>query len=407
MPFYFKAGPTMPANPVVQTIEQTATVPAPAAGQQLIEGVTHVDVPFEVDASTFKVEALVEWFNTPQGSQEDVDYQLLDPEGKVIASSGGPAGASEFVSLTVTRPGTYTHRLIGFVNVATECTVTTTLTKGDLPPVVQGIAGDFTNAQGKPVDFDGTINLAWQPTDGATGYEVERSSNGTDYAVVASVGASQTSATLADQPNGELSYRVRALSPGQIGSYVTAPSNVVSVVVDRRGKVDITGQVSTAMSNVSFIDGVFKLDLNIKNKSASTYVPLVELNIVRITSTSGTVSVKNADNGGNGKTAQTAALFGYSNLLGTDQEFAPAEVTGNRKLEFNDSTAEMFSFDVMVTAYERGSGGASAAGGDGSGAAGASAPDGSSTSGTELQALPKIMRITVNPLTNSVVAQLL
>ena len=141
---------------------------------------------------------------------------------------------------------------------------------------------------------------------------------------------------MTDQPNGELSYRVRALVPGQIGKYVTAPSSVAQIVVDRRGKVDITNQVVTAISNVSFAGGVFKLDLNIKNNSTQTYVPLVELNVVRITSTSGTVSVKNADNSGNGKSASSAALFGYSNLLGADQEFAAGEITGNRTLQFND-----------------------------------------------------------------------
>ena len=90
------------------------------------------------------------------------------------------------------------------------------------------------------------------------------------------------------------------------------------------------------MSNVSFVGGVFKLDLNVKNNSTSAYVPLVELNVVKITSGSGTVSVKNADNAGNGKTATSPALFGYSNLLGADQQFAPAEITGIRTLEFND-----------------------------------------------------------------------
>jgi hypothetical protein len=308
--------------------------------------------------------------------------------------------------VAVNRPGTYRHRIIAFVNVATECTVTTTLTKGNAPPVAQAIAGDFADAQGKPVDFDGTVNLTWQATDGATGYEVERSSNGTDYAVVASAGANQTSATLADQPNGELSYRVRALAPGQIGSYVTVPSNVVGVVVDRRGKVDITSQVTTAMSNVSFTNGVFKLDLNVKNNSVSSYVPLVELKVVRVNSTSGAVSVKNADNNGSGKSLEAAALYGYSNLLGADQVFAPAEVTGNRTLEFNDPTAEMFSFDVVVTAYQQG-GAADAAAGGGAAGTGGTNSAGPSTSGGTLQSLNKVMRITVNPLTRSVVAKLI
>jgi hypothetical protein len=179
---------------------------------------------------------------------------------------------------------------------------------------------------------------------------------------------------------------------------------VANVIVDRRGKVDITSQVATAMSNVSFTGGVFKMDLNMKNNSTSSYVPLVELNIIGITAASGTVSVQNADNGGNGKSASSAALFGYSNLLGADQEFSPAETTGNRSLQFNDPAAEMFSFDVAVTAYQRGGGGggAGAAAPSGGGAGGGSSP-----SGTSPQSLINVMRITVNPLTKSVTAKLL
>jgi hypothetical protein len=158
------------------------------------------------------------------------------------------------------------------------------------------------------------------------------------------------------------------------------------------------------MSNVSFTGGVFKMDLNIRNNSTNTYVPLVELKVVGISSASGTVGVRNADNGGDGKSPSTAALFGYSNLLGADQEFTAAEITGNRSLEFNDSAAEMFSFDINVTAFERGAGGdAEASAAPEGGGAGA----GSDASGTGLLPLTKVMRITVNPLTKSVTAKLL
>jgi subtilisin family serine protease len=403
MPFYFKPGPSLPANAVVQTLNQTGTVLVGDAGLKTAGGATYVDVPFDVDGSTFKLAATIEWAAAPAGSQQDLDYELLDPDGKVIASSGGPAGAPESVNLGVKRAGTYTHRVIGYTNVATDFTITTNLTKGALPPVAQAFVGDFVNAQGVPVDFDGNVNMPWQAVDGATSYEVERSSDGTNYSVIASLPGNQTSAALNSQPTGQLSYRVRALTPGQIGSYVTGSSNVVSVVIDPRGQVDITSQTATAMSNVSFIGGVFKMDLNLKNNSTSVYVPLVELKVIGINSTSGTVSVKNADNGGNGKSVGSAALFGYSSLLGADQEFGPAEITGNRSLEFNDSAAEMFSFDVSVTAYQRGAavagGGASAPADGGSG--------GGSSSGTSIQSLTKVMRITVNPLTKTVTAKLL
>ena len=90
-------------------------------------------------------------------------------------------------------------------------------------------------------------------------------------------------------------------------------------------------------------------------------------------------------------------------LLGSDQQFSAAEITGNRNLEFNDSAAEMFSFDVNVTAFEQVGGAGAGAGAAPAG--GASAPGSGSSPGTLLP-LTKL-RITVNPLTKSVTAKLL
>jgi subtilisin family serine protease len=410
MPFFFRPGRSIPAQPIVSTTTNTDIMPAgdsgaqrDLAGEWLAEGVTFKTIPFTVDTSTYQIDAKTEWMQVGETGHPDIDYQLLDPDGKVIAESGNGVGP-EFVSIRVARAGTYTHRVIGFTSVATEFTVTTTLRKGNTPPVLQSIAADFNNAQGTPVDFDGSVNLSWQATSGATAYEIERA-NGGDYEVVASAGGNQTSITLANQPSGELSYRVKALAPGQIGSYETAPSNSRNVIVDPRNKVDITSQIATAMSNVSFTGGVFKLDLNIANNSTSAYVPLVELKVVGITSASGMVSVKNADNGGNGRSLNTAALFGYSSLLGADEQFTPAEITGNRSLQFNDAASELFSFDVVVTAFQR-----TSSGGEQGGVSQAQSPGAGGASGGAAGsplAILKVMRITVNPLTKAVSAKLL
>jgi hypothetical protein len=264
---------------------------------------------------------------------------------------------------------------------------------------------DFNNAQGTAVDFDGAVNLAWSATPGATSYEIERSTGGGDFELVGTAGGNDTGILLTNQPVGEHTYRIKALAPGQIGSYETAPSNTKNVIVDPRTKVDITSQISTAMSNVSFIGGVFNLDLNITNNGTSTYVPLVELYVVGITSASGTVNVRNADNGGNGRSLNTAALFGYSNLLGSDEQFTPAEVSGKRMLQFNDPAAELFSFDVVVTAFQsNGSGGGEGAGAQAPAAGGTGTQGGS---GSSPLAILKVMRITVNPLTKTVTAKLL
>src|SRR6185369_7509000 len=116
MPFYFKPGPSMPAQPIFETRTQTATVPAASAGNKLVSGVDYVDVPMEVPASAFKLDVSAEWFERPTGSQEDIDYQLLDPDGNVIASSGNGAGTTESVTVSISRGSTYVHRLVGFVN---------------------------------------------------------------------------------------------------------------------------------------------------------------------------------------------------------------------------------------------------------------------------------------------------
>ncbi len=287
-------------------------------GEWVAEDVTFKLVPFTVDASTYQIDAKTEWMQVGETGHPDIDYQLLDPDGNIIAQSGNGVGP-EFVSIRVERPGTYTHRVIGFTSVATEFTITTTLSKGNTPPALQAITADFTNGDGKAVDFDGSVNLSWASTSGATGYEVERSTDGVDYELVATTGAGQTSLTLAGQPNGELTYRVRALAAGQIGSYVTAASNASSVIVDLRSKVDITSLVTRAVSNVSLTGGVFQLDAVFTSNSTQTYVPFVDLNVIGVSSATGTVKVINADNSKDGKSAANAALFSYSDKLGTDQ----------------------------------------------------------------------------------------
>ena len=71
-------------------------------------------------------------------------------------------------------------------------------------------------------------------------------------ATTSSPAAGTSSLALANQPDGELLFRVRGLHDGQIGFYVTPASATQSILVDRRTLVDITNAVQTAMSNVTF-----------------------------------------------------------------------------------------------------------------------------------------------------------
>ncbi|HEX8116826.1 MAG TPA: S8 family serine peptidase, partial [Pyrinomonadaceae bacterium] len=399
MPFYFRPGTSLPANSTVQTLTQTGTVPVGDYGSQLLSGVTYVDVPFDVDASTYQVEATTEWFLLPTNDNPDIDYELLDPDGNVIASSGA-AGGPEYVNVRVNRPGTYTHRIVGFTNAATQFTVTTKLTKGAAPPSLQTIGGEFTDAQNRQVDFDGAFTLAWQPAGGERRFEVERSADGGQtWDVIAEPAAGTSSLALTNQPDGGLLFRVRGLHDGQIGFYVTPASAAQSVLVDRRTLVDITNAVQTAMSNVTFANGVFQLDLNLTNATANTYLPRVELRVVGVNSTSGTVRVANADDGGAG-TAQSPALFNYSNSLGSDQAFNGAETTAARTLRFNDARGELFTYDIQVTAYQRASGA-------GGGASAASSSGGTSGATSQPVLAPtSLLRVAANPLTKTVSVKL-
>lgn len=409
MPFYFKPGPSLPAQPIIDSRTQTATVPATSAGTKLVSGVDYVDVPMAVPASTYKLDVNVEWFERPTGSQEDIDYQLLDPDGNVIASSGNGAGASEHVNLSITRGGTYTHRLIGYTNAATDVTITSTLSEGPNAPAAQTIPGDFVDAQNRHVDFDGSVTLSWTPAGGEQGYEIEQSSaSNPDWTFVADVDGNTTSYNFTNLANDTYSFRVRGIQPGQIGKYITNASNEVSVLVDARAKVDITSLVAYPVSNISLSGGVWQQDVNLINNSTNTYVPYVDLNVIGVTSTSGNVKVINADNGGTGKSPSNAARFSFTNKLGSDQIFSPAETTASRTIRLQDSASELFSWDVQVTAYVSSGGSSSSSqSSTSSGGSGSNSSSGLPTGNLPLTKITAVMRFTANPLTKTVTSQLI
>jgi len=177
------------------------------------------------------------------------------------------------------------------------------------------------------------------------------------------------------------------------------------VLVDQRVKVDITNQVNQAVSNVTLSGGVFQLNLALTNNSSQTYLPLLDLNVIGISSGTGTIKVVNADNGNDGRSQANAALFGYTSQIGPEQTFSPSEVSGTRTLRFQDSASEMFTFDAVVTAY-LGSGGASASSSPGSGSPPPSPAASNSESLLPLNQLKAVMRFTANPLTKTVTVQL-
>ena len=132
-------------------------------------------------------------------------------------------------------------------------------------------------------------------------------------------------------------YVVRAIgvnSTGQLGwSNFSGSSKAVQT------RQDLTAQVDSAISNISFANGVMAFDNRLTNARGAfstdktIYKPL-EFQIVSISNPA--VTVRNADASGN--------TFIYNETLTLGQTSAA------KRIEFNDSTAQMFSFDAKIYA---------------------------------------------------------
>jgi len=132
-------------------------------------------------------------------------------------------------------------------------------------------------------------------------------------------------------------YVVRAIgvnSTGQLGW-----SNFSGSSQALRTRQDVTAQVDSAISNISFANGVMSFDNRLTNARGAfstdktIYKPL-DFQIVSISNPS--VTVRNADANGN--------TFSYNETLALGQTSAA------KRLEFNDATAQMFTFDAKIFA---------------------------------------------------------
>jgi subtilisin family serine protease len=408
MPFYMQLTPTVPQGGAsLAPINQTGSIMVGDNNSMLIEGVDSQSFPVVADAPGAALDVTMNFDQAVDATYPDLDLYLFDPAGNEVTHSGN-GGGPEHIATTLGAAGTYVLRASGWVTAPTDFTITGTISRAAQPPTLSAIVGEFNDAQGHAVDFDGAYNLQWQSVPNAQKYEIEQSTDGTNYTVLADVASNVTSQSITGQADGTHFYRVRALTPGQIGYYVTPPSTAQSIIVDLRSLVDITNQVKTVVSNVSLTGGVFSLDLTMTNNSASTnYVPFVRLNVINVSSPSGTVRANNADNGGSGLGTSNPALFDYSNRLGSDQLFSAAETTDARTLRFQDSTSEMFQFDVNATAFLNSSnGGGGSQSSQSSGSSGGGGNQGPlSVPGINLLTAKRI-HFTVNPLTKAVTAQL-
>lgn len=141
-------------------------------------------------------------------------------------------------------------------------------------------------------------------------------------------------------------YAVRALSVNpnrQVGvSDLSAGASVNSQLAD------VTASIQAAISNVSFANGIFEFDQTIKNTGVTspdqTIYSGINFQILRISNP--TVTVRNADNNGDGK--NSPAIFVYNQSL-------PAGATSAaRHLQFNNPAGQLFTFDAVVRGRLRG-----------------------------------------------------
>ncbi|MBD0369661.1 MAG: S8 family serine peptidase [Pyrinomonadaceae bacterium] len=420
MPMYLKATPSLPSNEIssAETENFTGTVTIGDAGVQrdnelyVADGISYVDVPVQVDAATLKLDATLSWDYTNVGyvpvlEQEiglpDLDFMLLDPNGNQIDQSANGSGP-EHLSTNTTIPGTYTYRVYGWVAANTEFRIESTKLKGGAPPVAQAFASDFT-LDTQRFDFDGNYTLNWQPQGSVEAYEIEESTDGTNYSVVRTVDGSTTSADFTNAGDGTRSYRIRSVTPGRVGKFVTIPSNVVSVTVARRTSVDATDSITPVNKTIVFNGGMTDLTTTLKNQSSTTYYPVTRMEIVSVESKDNSVQVTNADNNGNG--VSTAAVFDYSQLVGAD--FLPNEETATRAIKFSNPNTVLFTFTARVIASvpagAAGTTSTSSIGGTTTGGTtGGTSTSGTGTNstGTKILSGTKLLKFTVNPLTKTI-----
>jgi hypothetical protein len=404
MPLYYRPAPSLPSPSLSSSDTKTftGTIVAGDADNETVQGVTYTNTQFNVDNATTRLVADLDFIQVVGGTFPDLDFYLYDPDGKLLKSSTN-SGGPEHIDVAISRGGTYTYRVDGFLNGPTDYTITSTQVKAAAtPPVLAQVPGDYVNNAGQHIDFDGSFNLQWSPNGGEQGFEIEQSTDGQNWQIISDVAGNVNNLAVSSLANGTYYFQVHAMYPGQIGLYVTPPSNVVSVLVDQRTQSDITSLVRTAIvsGSLAFSGGVWQQDMNMTNLSNNTYVPLLQLKIISI-STPGVTCI-NADNGGSGTSAANAALFDYSRQIGSDEQFSPNEVSGARTMKFQDSAGQLFTFDAIVTAYRQ------VGGGGGSSSNPPSGGGGSGTSGSSslLPGLTSVLRFTVNPLLKTVTVSL-
>jgi len=405
MPMFLRANPSLPGATAggaqSETVNGNIAVGDGGAqstvGLWAAEGISYDDIPITAPAGTVRLEADLQ-FADVAGGLPDLDLYVFGPDGSEVTKSTN-AGGPENVSVPVTQNGTYIFRVAGWVNADTNYTFTSR--KFDAgAPVLDPIAADFVEAAapGLRYSFDGSYDLTWQSTSTVDAYEIEESSDGDNWSVIRTVAGGVTSTSFTDAAEGTHIYRVRAIVPGQIGKFVTQPSNLSTIIVRKRAEVDATGSIDAVNSSITFPPGATNLTTALRNNSSTVFYPHVRFEIVAISSAGNSVRVSNADSGGDG--VSSAAVFDYSQLVGYD--FVPNEVSGSKQIRFSNPNMVLFTFTARVKANVSTAGPLN----EGSKAA-RTDTKAVSTEPRAAESATRLLQFTVNPLTNSVSIRLL
>ncbi len=396
MPFYLKPTMAEPAEIVASKVDTyNGTILVGDSNNMAAAGVTYQDHKVSVDSSAFRLSAVL---GATTLTVDDLDLFVYDADGNEVAKSTN-GGSDESVSININKAGDYTFRVSGWVNTATAYQLQVTQELGGIAPAVSALPADYTDLTGQDIDFDGKVNLEWQGRGNGNelNYEIYHSTDGENFSIVDLVGSDVNSYMMEELADGMHYFYVKALFKGSIGKFVSGPSDTVSIKVERRKLMNATSKVNAKMISAELAGGVFTLNTVLENMAAIDLLPHVDLYVVKVQSASGTVKVINADNGADGTSMSNKAQFNYNGQIGADETFTQGEITQYRSIKFADPAHEMFSFDVKITAY-RGAKGMT------------SSSTGSSNSADAEQDMTmsdKLMRITVNPLTNSFTTELL
>jgi len=89
------------------------------AGTNRVNGVDYVDVPFVARPNSFGVQGTLDAI----GGSVDLDFQLLDDQGRVLATSGS-LGPQEELGGSIVPGRTYVYRVVGYANGPAQFTIT-------------------------------------------------------------------------------------------------------------------------------------------------------------------------------------------------------------------------------------------------------------------------------------------